>query len=104
MNMMNACNVSVELTVMNVPAFTLFIPCMFYAFLPRFMEAGILLWGQNASDLVFSPFEIRMGKEEGGNRKRVVEQGRLWVFYTPGSTCGKQRAEAEKCRKILRQS
>ena len=56
-------------------------PCMFYAFFPKFMEVGILLQSQNASDLAFPPIEICLGKEEGGNWKRVVETRKKDVFF-----------------------
>ena len=80
-------NVSVDFTMKNVPAFALFMPCMFYAFFPTLMEARSLLPSQNASDLVFSPLEIHLGKAKGVNRKREVETMHNVGFRTPGSTC-----------------
>ena len=70
MNMMNACNISVEFTMMNVPSFSLL--CLFYflCFFPKFMEDGSLLESQNTSNLVFLPLEICLRKEEGWNQKK----------------------------------
>ena len=64
MNMMNACNISVEFTVMNVPTFSL-LCLVFLCFFPKLMEDGILLESQNIIDLVFLPFGICLRKEEG---------------------------------------
>ena len=64
MNIMNACNMSVDFTVMNVPAFSL-LCLVFLCFFPKLMEDGNLLESHNTSDLVFSPLGICLRKEEG---------------------------------------
>ena len=64
MNMMNACNLSVEFTVMNFPAFSL-LCLVFLCFFAKLMEDGSLLESQNTSDLVFPPLGICLRKEEG---------------------------------------
>ena len=64
MNIMNACNISIDFTVMNVPAFSL-LCLVFLCFFPKLMEDGSLVESQNTSDLVFLPLGICLRKEEG---------------------------------------
>ena len=80
---------------MNVPAFaSIFALCFYNAFFLSSRRLEILLQIQNAFDLAFPPFDISLGKVEGGKSKREVETGQNVGFSTPRSTYG--RAEGKK--------
>ena len=51
--------------------------------------------GQDASNSVFPPFEIRLGELEGISRKGAVELSRRVVFLYPG-ICSKMREAGER--------
>ena len=48
--------------------------------------------GQNASDSVFLPFEIRLGEVEGEIQKGAVEPGKKVVFLHPRIRSGRRNA------------